>query len=556
MQQVFGRLLILLTVLAIAGCDELIGGKPAAQVKPASPGSKIAPPVKHAPKKAATKKRKDGQPSVEELQQELDVIAKAYDASRSKFHGRGTSEEAAVKKIATATRASLELGPTLVVWIVDRTPSAEKIRSEAIAAAKTVYDSPELREASAASSAESKPLLTAIVAFDDQVQFAVDPPTADFGQVKAGFDGLSASSVGREMVFTAVKQALDKYVPLRTSERRELVLVVVTDEAGDDGTLVDEVSELARKNAIPVYAIGSPAPWGQVNPFTENPKAISAKASDDSTPTYGPESRFSERVDLESWTQGGPSARVGDLVDSGFGPFALEKLCRVSRGRFFAIRDEGTGSRAVAYSFWPSGSELRFEDGVVSKYAPDYGSEAEYRKLLAENKARAVLHEAAKLPAVKIEGMPVLRFPKGAEAKMAKQTSQAQQFAARNLPALERLLDVLSPGEADRDKLTGTRWQAEFDLALGRVLANKARLDGYNSMIAALKRGKAFQNESSNAWLLEPSDSFETESTIKRMGERAKMYLDRAVKEHPGTPWAKIAEEELKTPLGWTWKET
>jgi hypothetical protein len=139
---------------------------------------------------------------------------------------------------------------------------------------------------------------------------------------------------------------------------------------------------------------------------------------------------------------------------------------------------------------------------------------------------------------------------------MAKQTSQAQQFAARNLPDLDRLHAVLAPGEADRDKLTGPRWQAEFDLALGRVLANKTRLDGYNSMIAALKRGKTFTKESSDAWLLEPADSFETESTIKRMGERAKMYLQRVVKEHPGTPWAAIAEDELKTPLGWTWKET
>jgi hypothetical protein len=131
---------------------------------------------------------------------------------------------------------------------------------------------------------------------------------------------------------------------------------------------------VARKNAIPVYVIGSPAPWGQANPFATNPKAPDAKPEDDSTPTYGPESRFSERVDLESWGQGGPTARIGDLVDSGFGPFALEKLCRISRGRFFAIRDAGTGSRAVAAMYWPSGSELRFEDGVVNKYAPDYGS--------------------------------------------------------------------------------------------------------------------------------------------------------------------------------------
>jgi hypothetical protein len=138
---------------------------------------------------------------------------------------------------------------------------------------------------------------------------------------------------------------------------------------------------------------------------------------------------------------------------------------------------------------------------------------------------------------------------------MAQKMSQAQQFAARNLPSVERLCDLLTQGEADRAKLTSPRWQAEFDLAIGRALAMRARLDGYNSMIAALKRGKTFQNAESKAWVLESADNFETESTIKKMADKAKSYLERVVQEHPGTPWAKIAELELKTPLGWAWKE-
>jgi von Willebrand factor type A domain len=561
MVRFFRGCLLLLPALAIAGCNDLSSSTPTT-AQPQSAPAANSPPGKLATKQPAAKtpaasNRKGDRPSVAELQKELDVIARAYDASRSKFHARGTSEEAAVKKIGAEILASVELGPTLVVWFIDQTPSAQRLAQDVIAAAKEVYDSPDLHAAVRGSAASDKPLLlTSVVGISDQVQFALDPPSADFHAVKDALDGLREVPSGREMVFTAIKQALDKYLPLRTRERREVLFVVVTDEAGDDGALVDQVAELARKNAIPVYAIGSPAPWGQTNPLADNPKVASSKSDDDSTPTYGPESRFSERVDLDSWGEHGPTAQIGALVDSGFGPFALEKLCRESRGRFLAIRGEGSGSQAVAQMFWPSGSELRFAESAVSKYVPDYVSEADYRKLLAENKCRAALHEAAKLPLVKFEGSPVLRFPKGTEAKVAKQTSQAQQFAARNLPGLDRLLGILSPAEADRDKLTGPRWQAEFDVAIGRVLANKARLDGYNSMIAALKRGKTFQNTSSDTWLLEPADSFETESTIKRMGERAKMYLERVDKEHPGTPWAAIAEEELKTPLGWTWKES
>jgi hypothetical protein len=198
---------------------------------------------------------------------------------------------------------------------------------------------------------------------------------------------------------------------------------------------------------------------------------------------------------------------------------------------------------------------LRFDDGIANRYAPDYVSAADYQQLLAENKARAVLVEAARLPKVAIEGTPGSRFPKAAEAKLANQLSAAQKFAASNSPRVDRLYEILAPGEADRAKLTSPRWQAEFDLAFGRVLANKARLDGYNSMLAALKRGKTFTKETSTEWILEPADHFETESTIKRMADKARQCLDRVIQEHPGTPWAKIAEEELKLPLGWQWRE-
>ena len=34
------------------------------------------------------------------------------------------------------------------------------------------------------------------------------------------------------------------------------------------------------------------------------------------------------------------------------------------------------------------------------------------------------------------------------------------------------------------------------------------------------------------------------------------MYLNRVVKEHPGTPWAMLAKNELDHRLGWVWKDS
>ena len=65
-------------------------------------------------------------------------------------------------------------------------------------------------------------------------------------------------------------------------------------------------------------------------------------------------------------------------------------------------------------------------------------------------------------------------------------------------------------------------------------------------MIAALKRGKTFANESSSAWMIGPADSYETESTIKKLAERAKTISgasSRNTPAHPGLASGKIDGE-------------
>jgi hypothetical protein len=45
-------------------------------------------------------------------------------------------------------------------------------------------------------------------------------------------------------------------------------------------------------------------------------------------------------------------------------------------------------------------------------------------------------------------------------------------------------------------------------------------------------------------------------SALQKVADRAKMYLERVVKDHEGTPWAMLAAAELKDPLGWKWEES
>jgi hypothetical protein len=116
-------------------------------------------------------------------------------------------------------------------------------------------------------------------------------------------------------------------------------------------------------------------------------------------------------------------------------------------------------------------------------------------------------------------------------------------------------MEILKPGEADREKEASPRWQAGFDLAMGRILAANVRTTGYNAMLATAKRGMKFTEPKNNTWIIEPANEITAGSLYQKMGDKAKMYLERVVNDHPNTPWALLAKKELDQPLGWAWKE-
>ena len=194
--------------------------------------------------------------------------------------------------------------------------------------------------------------------------------------------------------------------------------------------------------------------------------------------------------------------------------------------------------------------------GIMAKYMPEYHSLATYEMHLAENKCRAAIVNAAKMERAEALVNPQLMFAKERnEARTKLALDKAQRDAARIEPQVNKIFDSLAAAESDRTKLTGTRWQAAYDTAYGRACAAKARVDGYNAMVAALKRGKTFTKPDSNTWLLEPSENIESGSAVQKIAEKAQQYLERVKTEHAGTPWAIMAETELQTPLGWAWRE-
>jgi hypothetical protein len=51
---------------------------------------------------------------------------------------------------------------------------------------------------------------------------------------------------------------------------------------------------------------------------------------------------------------------------------------------------------------------------------------------------------------------------------------------------------------------------------------------------------------------VQPLDS--TDQKLQAESQQAAADLQRVISEHPGTPWAVVAERELAVPPGWEWQ--
>lgn len=467
----------------------------------------------------------------------------------------------AIDRLTHEIKISVELQPTLVVWLFDQSGSLRDERTKILSRFHSIYDQLGVIEASgnpAFRKQKDKPLLTAVVGFGAEPQMLTGEPTDDIQQIVAAVEAIEDDESGQENVFQAIARSADKFRAYRRPKHgsRNVMLVVFTDESGDDVAQLDKTVDLCRKLAMPVYVVGRPAPFGRKNAYV---KWIDPDPNFDQRPQWvpvslGPESLMPERLKLHFVGTGNRD----ELLDSGYGPYALTRLCYETGGLYFSSHpNRQVGKRVSGRETSNLAAHIStfYDPKVMRRYQPDYLTVAEYRQQLQANRARGALVAAAQLSWTSPLEEIRRRFPKRDEAQLATSLSQAQRSAAFRKPKLDRLYQTLQQGEADREKLKSSRWQAGYDLAMGRALATKVRNDGYNAMLAKAKQGMVFATEKNNTWVLDSDEEF-ANSSLEKLAEKAEYYLQRVIEDHTGTPWAQLAQREIRAPLGWRWEES
>jgi hypothetical protein len=463
-----------------------------------------------------------------------------------------TGAGGAVDRLTLEIIASLEQRPTVVCWLFDQSVSLAGQRKEIASRLSRVFE-----ELDSSSAARSNEMLNLVYGYGQRVTPVIDKPTQDVDKVVAAIKSIPIDESGVEMTFTAVATAAQRAAEVRLSpSKRNVMIMVFTDEAGDDQQHADQVATYCSRQQMRVFVVGVPAPFGRKFVKMKFVEFDPQYADDEqwAQVEQGPESREPEVVTVR------PKNAPDEPIDSGFGPFSLAKLCAETNGIYFAIHPNRAAQGRVSDSATaPMASGLRyfFDPKVMREYRPDYQSQVEYERMLAANRAKRALVDAAKASELNPMDGPTMKFPRIDDGRLANLLSEAQKKAAVLQPKIDALYGLLAAGLPDREKIQEKRWQAGYDLALGRVEALKVRTDAYNIMLAQAKTGMRFKDPKNDTWVLKPSDDVsKVGSQTERLAKQAAERLQRVVNDHPGTPWAQMAAEELKTPLGYTWTET
>ncbi len=472
-----------------------------------------------------------------------------------------TGAVGAIDRITHEIITSLEQQKTLVVWLFDESGSMKLERRQLLKRMRRIYDELGVLEAAnnpAFKKHKDKPLLTAVVGFGAGTQLLTTRPTDQIEEIEAAIGAIRDNNSREENIFGAVAMVAEKFRNYRlpSNGRRNVMIILFTDESGDDLPRLDATIDLCRKWAMPVYVVGRPAPFGRRVAYV---KWIDPDPNFDQRPQWvpvslGPESVAPERLKLHVLGSQGKD----DLLDSGYGPYSLTRLCHETGGIYFSAHPNRTVGRYVSRKETDrltAHFSAFYSPEIMRRYQPDYIPVQEYMRRLQGNRAKRALVEAAQLSWTSpIEDVRI-RFPKRDEASLANSLSRAQRNAALLQPKIDRLCQLLLAGESQRKKLRSPRWKAGFDLALGRALATKVRCEGYNAALAQAKQGMPFQSERNNTWVLVAGEMFAS-SSLEKLAKKSQQLLEQVQQEHAKTPWATLAQQELRQPLGWRWKES
>src|SRR5262249_29867445 len=261
----------------------------------------------------------------------------------------------------------LEKGRTLVVWAFDASGSLQVERERLSTHIEGVYK--HIDELGGAELARDGGLLTAVVAFGPHRQAVATAPTADRAEVVEAIKAVPLDTTGVETTFGTVAEVVRRWGRFKDKRGNayRTMIIVVTDEVGDDESRLEEAIDVASRARVPVYVLGSQALFGRVDGYMDYTHPKTKQGFRGIKVRQGPASVMLEQIKLPFWYAGSQY----DMLDSGFGPYALSRLSGATGGLYFLTR--------------MGPNRMGFDIAQMREYKPDWISRDQYEAALAKN---------------------------------------------------------------------------------------------------------------------------------------------------------------------------
>lgn len=459
----------------------------------------------------------------------------------------------ALDQVSQRIRGELAESDLLVVWLLDASHSLVDDRQRIAQYLPLFYE-----ELSSGRDSSQHQLANAVVAFGARIKERIGP--TDFGpKVARAVEKLPVDPSGKEMVFTAIATCIDKYHARRQGE--QLMIVVWTDETGDDDHQLEHTLGLCQRTGTTVHVVGPSAVLG-ANSGLHSFSDVKTRRVFQLPVVRGPDAAFPERIAADYWFsdfgpqrfpawQGGAQLKG---IASGFSPYALTRLTRLTGGHY-TIFDRPTDRGP-------------FDSPRLRAYLPSYDSRDAYEQDIQSHPLRraimAVVRDTLAKPIAIPQSQFFARVAKGPAAASQRLYYTPAQFslklknslrgllakARRISDRVEQALKVFEQPElALAYEAESPRWRAWHDLTKGRLLAISVRLEEYRLTCEELKIPKVLA-PTTNYMRFAPRSQMRGESYWLQRAHDAEALLQRCVNEHTNTPWAVLAQRELRFGLG------
>ena len=377
----------------------------------------------------------------------------------------------------------------------------------------------------------AEPLTHAIVSYGADIHYQLEKPTESIQQVGKAIDKLKVDSSGTENTLHAINEVIDHYQSLIKKDKK-LLIVLVTDESGDDGDFVEEAHQAVVNKGVPIYVIGRQSLFGY---SLAHLRYIDPVTKDEYWPVIH---RGPETADVELLQWDGLHDRWDELP-SGFAPYELSRLTKDSGGIFFLLPSEE--------NMRVHQKEKNYKIADLKEYAPELMSRNAYAAERSKSEFRRTLYEIIDLTR---HAEYRREFPID-HNELASAISEAAELATARLQTLLSIQNRLEALKPLREREPEKRWQAHYDLIMGQIVAYQIKSFEYRACLAETLKTMPIPTpplgpEQTMVWVIDhsPKPMAPKQQTEEKYKEATRL-LKEVIAKHPKTPWADLAQEEI-----------